>query len=191
MKIFSRLLWLAVWIGLAIYLAFTLWLGFAGLAYPYQLDYGEGIVLWFAQELARGHAIYKPLADFPYASSNYPPVAMILAAILMPIFGDGYGAGRLLNFASALIVAALIWRIVRAETQSSLRAVSAKQSPTWSHPAILAALFFLASPYLYHWVSLFRVDLIGLAFTFAGIYFARCWESSKRTIHFLLFTFYF
>ncbi|MBI5649700.1 MAG: hypothetical protein HZC40_04520 [Chloroflexi bacterium] len=184
MNFLSRWLWLAVWIGLAIYLAFALWLGFAGLAYPYQLDYGEGIVLWFAQELARGHAIYKPLTEFPYASSNYPPVALMLAAMLMPIFGDGYGAGRLLNFASALIVAALIFRIVRVETRMSLRmslrAVFAKQSPTWSTPAILAAIFFLASPYIYHWVSLFRVDLIGLAFAFTAIYFA--WKREQNPI---------
>jgi hypothetical protein len=167
MNIFSRLLWLAVWSGLALYLAFTLWLGCAGLVYPYQLDYGEGIVLWFAQEIARGHAIYKPLADFPFASSNYPPVAMLLAAILMPIFGDGYLAGRLLNFASALIVAVLIFRIVRAETRDH-------------HAAILASFFFLGSPYIFHWIPLFRVDLIGLAFTFTALYFA--WKREQNPI---------
>lgn len=159
----SRLLWIAVGVGLAIYLALTLWLGFMGLMYPYQLDYGEGIVLWFARQIAQGQPIYKGMAGFPYASSNYPPVAMLLAAALMPIFGDGYMAGRLLNFASALIIAALIYRIVRAETREA-------------RAGMLAALFFIGSTYIYHWVPLFRADLIGLAFTLAGVY--AIWEYS-------------
>lgn len=158
-----------VWIGLGIYLVFTLWLGLTGLVYPYQLDYGEGIVLWFAQQLARGQAIYKPLADFPYASSNYPPVAMLLATALMPVFGDGYTSGRLLNLASALIVAALVFRIVQVETRNRFSAA-------------LAGLFFLGAPYIYHWVPLFRVDLIGLAFSFAGIYFV--WKFERQSNRF-------
>ncbi len=152
-----RVLWLLVFTGLAVYLAFSLWLGLAGLVFPYQLDYGEGIVLWFAQQLAHGHSIYKGLTGLPYASSNYPPLSMLLAAILMPIFGEGYTAGRLLNFASALVVAALIYRIVSLETHK--RPVGA-----------LAALFFVGSPYIYHWIPLFRADLLGLAFAFGGIY---------------------
>lgn len=174
----SRLLWVAVGAGLAIYLALTLWLGFMGLVYPYQLDYGEGIVLWFARQIAQGHPIYKGMAGFPYASSNYPPVAMLLAAALMPIFGDGYMAGRLLNLTSALIVAALIYRIVRAETRE-VRA------------GMLAALFFIGSTYIYHWVPLFRADLIGLAFTLAGVY--AIWEYShiQQKFYLLLATLFF
>jgi len=161
----SRFLWLLVGLGLGLYLALTLWLGFLGLSYPYQLDYGEGIVLWFAQELARGHSIYR-LPGFPYASSNYPPVAMLLSAALMPILGDGYAAGRLLNFASALIVAALVYRIVKIETRN------------WRAAAI-AGLFFVGSPYIYDWVPLFRADLIGLAFAFGGVYCI--WEYGRRS----------
>lgn len=178
----SRLVWSLVWIGLSLDLVFTLWLGLTGLVYPYQLDYGEGIVLWFAQQLAHGQAIYKPLADFPYASSNYPPVAMLLSAALMPVFGDGYATGRLLNLTSALIVAALIFQIAHTETRNRFSAA-------------LAGLFFLGSPYIYHWVPLFRVDLIGLAFSFAGIYLVWRYQNSinrqHQNFHFVLFTFCF
>ena len=161
-----RVLWLLVWICLAIYLGFTVWVALAGLVYPYQLDYGEGIVLWFAQQIAHGHSIYKGLAELPYASSNYPPVSMFLAALLMPIFGEGYAGGRLLNFASALIVAALIYRIVRVEA-----------GKRWL--GALAALFFLGSPYIYHWIPLFRADLFGLAFTFGGVFCI--WEFGRKS----------
>ncbi|MBM3128649.1 MAG: glycosyltransferase family 39 protein [Chloroflexi bacterium] len=185
MNSLTRLLWLVVWLGLLAYLALTLWLGVVGLTYPYQLDYGEGIVLWFAQQIARGQPIYKGLADLPYASSNYPPVALILSAVLMPLFGDGYLGGRLLNFASALIVAALIFRIVHTETRNR-------------RAGALSALFFLGSPYIFHWIPLFRVDLIGLAFAFGGVYLV--WRFDRRPMiddrripafYFCLFTFAF
>lgn len=162
----SHVLWLVVWLGLAFYLALTLWLGLVGLVYPYQLDYGEGIVLWFAQQIYHGQAIYKSLTVFPFASSNYPPVAMLLSAALMPILGEGYASGRLLNFAAMLITAALIYRIVQAETKNR-------------NAGALAALFFLGSPYIYHWSPLDRVDLIGLAFAFGGVYFV--WEFSRQS----------
>ncbi len=165
----SGFLWLCVWLGLGLDLLLTLWLACVGLTYPYQLDYGEGIVLWFTQQLARGQTIYRGMSDFPYASSNYPPVAMLLAAALTPIFGAGYAGGRWLNVASALIVAALIYRIVRIETRAR-------------RAGALAALLFLGSPYVYHWIPLFRVDLLGLAFAFGGVYIVWQWERKRSTL---------
>ncbi len=164
-----RVLWIVVWGGLVVYSTLTLWIAFIGLVYPYQLDYGEGIVLWFAQQIRHGQTIYKGLEGLPYASSNYPPVAMALASLLMPIFGEGYLGGRLLNFASALLVAVLIYRMVKNGSRSLPRTA-------WDRPAVLAALFFLGSPYIFHWVALFRVDLIGLAFAFGGVYCLWEWE---------------
>ncbi len=166
MNSITRLLRLGVWLGLIVYLALTLWFGIVGLTYPYQLDYGEGIVLWFAQQIAHAQPIYKGLTDLPYASSNYPPVALLLSAALMPVFGDGYIGGRLLNFASALVVAALICRVVRMETRDR-------------RAGALAALFFLGSPYIFHWIPLFRVDLLGFAFAFGGVYLVWLWERKQ------------
>ncbi len=183
-KTILRALKFLVWAGAIFFAALTLWLAFVGLSYPYQLDYGEGIVLWFAQQIARGAPIYKALEGYPYASSNYPPLALWLSAALMPIFGDGYFSGRLLNFAAALVTAALIFRIVKSETRAA-------------RAAALAALFFFGAPYVYHWIPLFRVDLIGLAFAFAGIYFVWAWERRRQTadrrqiLYFCLFTFCF
>lgn len=178
MNSMTRLIWLAIWLGALAYLALTIWLGIAGLTYPYQLDYGEGIVLWFARQLAHGQPIYKGLEGAPYASSNYPPVALALAAALMPMVGEGYLGGRWLNFASALIVAALIWRIVHIETRAG-------------RAGALAALFFLGSPYIYHWIPLFRVDLIGLAFTFSGVYALWHYDRQPPTADRRISVFYF
>ncbi len=159
-----RLPWLLVWAGVIICASLTLWLGLAGVSYPYQLDYGEGIVLWFAQQLLHGHSIYKGLTGFPYASSNYPPLSMLLAALLMPILGEGYAAGRLLNLSAGFVVSTLIYRIVAAETRDR-------------RTGFLAALFFFGAPYVYHWIPLFRADLLGLCFAFAGIYVV--WKAQR------------
>lgn len=157
-----RALWGGVALGLLFYLGLTLWLSLSAIFFPYQLDYGEGIVLWFTRELAMGHSIYKGIEGLPYASSNYPPLGMALAVPFRILFGDSYVGGRWLNFASALLVTAFIYRIVRTEG---------------SQPAgALGALFFLASTFVYHWIPLFRVDLIGLAFTTAGVLYVWRWQ---------------
>lgn len=154
-----RLLYFGVVAGLLIYSALTLWLGIAGAFYPYQLDYGEGIVLWFARQAALGQALYRPLLDPPLTVNNYPPVAMFLTAPFYLIFGPSYAPGRLLNLAGALLVAYLLYRMARAETGAR-------------HWSLLAPLLFLGSTFIYHWAPLFRVDLIGLGLTWTGIYLA-------------------
>jgi hypothetical protein len=177
--LWRRALWGGVALGLLFYLALTLWLALSGIFFPYQLDYGEGIVLWFTRELALGHSIYKGLAGLPYASSNYPPLGMLLAVPFRTLFGDSYVGGRWLNFAATLIVAAFIFRIVREESRpsphppfTSLRGGRGEGTTA----ALLSVLFFLGSTFIYHWIPLFRVDLIGLAFTVAGIYFVWRWD---------------
>ncbi len=153
----SRLLWLLVWLVLVVYLGLTLWLGIVGLLYPNQLDYGEGIALWFSLEFMRGSPLYSTPMQPPFASSNYTPLSMVLAGILMPLLGQGYTSGRLPSFVAAILVAGLIYRIVRSETDDK-------------RAGACAALFFIGSPYVYHWVPLFRADLPGLAFAIGGIY---------------------
>ncbi|HZQ08269.1 MAG TPA: hypothetical protein VFD70_16915 [Anaerolineae bacterium] len=173
----SRFLWSLVALGLALYAALTLWLAFTGIFFPYQLDYGEGIVLWFTRQLALGQPIYFPLGE-PYAASNYPPVFMLLAAPLYPLFGDSYIWGRWLNFASILIISALILRVVREETQPIAFPTSKRRS--WSHQSLLAALLFFGSTFIYHWSPLFRVDMPGVAFTLVGIVFVWKWEHARH-----------
>ncbi|MGE5139904.1 MAG: hypothetical protein ACM3JD_10600, partial [Rudaea sp.] len=42
--------------------------------------------------------------------------------------------------------------------------------------AALAALFFIGSTFVYHWLPLFRIDLIGLAFAVGGLFCVWKWE---------------
>ena len=59
MKRTNLVLWLAVFTVLLVYLGFTAWLAVAGLAYPYHLDYTEGVLLEEPRLISRDHSIYK------------------------------------------------------------------------------------------------------------------------------------
>ncbi len=159
----ERVLCALVALALLGYAALTLWLAFGGIFFPYQLDYGEGIVLWFARQLAHGQPIYFPLGE-PYATSNYPPVYLLLTALGDGIFGASYVWGRFLNLAATLLATALVVRLTRGETRA------------W-RAAFLAGLLFLGSTFVYHWAPLLRVDMLGLAFALTGIWCVRRWET--------------
>ncbi len=161
----AHLLWIAVTAGLVLYTALTLWLAFAGMFFPYQLDYGEGIVLWFVRQLADGQPIYNPLGE-PYVSSNYPPVFMLLNAPFDALFGATYIWGRWLSFAAAVVTTAFLLSLARAETRN------------WRIAWVTGLLFF-GSTFIYHWVPLYRVDMTGLGLTVAGIWCIWRWERIK------------
>ncbi len=149
-------LWGAVFAGLLAYLGLTIWLAISGLAYPYQLDYGEGPMLEQAGLLARGLSIYKPIEGYPYAFSNYPPLLQALSALLVPLFGLTYAVGRVWNVIAIAALTALIYHVVRRQGGDRVSAA-------------VAALAFAGSPYIYRWAPLFRVDLPGLILGALGV----------------------
>jgi len=159
----NRLRWLswALWAlalaGLGYLAGLTGWLGIRGLVFPYQLDYGEGGLLHFVREWAEGRPIYKAIEGYPYITSNYAPLPIVLALVLTPILGISYAAGRLWTLLAVAAITVLIAAWVR------------REGGRWL-PAVAAALIFLGSSYIYHWAPLFRVDLVGLALTLGGLY---------------------
>jgi 4-amino-4-deoxy-L-arabinose transferase-like glycosyltransferase len=161
----AAILWLGVLLALAAYALLTVWFCLAGLAYPYQLDYGEGMMLAKARMLAQGQQIYKQAAGFPYFFANYPPVMFALAAGLVRLLGTSFLAGRISAVLATLLLAALCGWLVWQTARHRLAAV-------------VAGLAFLGSPYIYHWAPLFRVDLVGLLFSVAGLYVI--WRADKQ-----------
>lgn len=160
-----QLAWILPLAGLVILAGFTLWLCGRALLYPYQLLYGEGLMLEFSRRLMAGEPVYKPLAEFPLGTCNYPPLPLLLARLAFPILGFGYAAGRVWALLAALAIAAILFAWVR------------RASGQW--PAALAAsLAWLGAPYVYHWAPQFRVDLPGLALSLAGVYLL--WQSRSR-----------
>lgn len=166
----ARALWVLVVLGLAAYVILTVWLALSGIFFPYQLDYGEGIVLWFAHEVAHGQPIYNTLPGL--VTSNYPPVFIVLAAALQPLFGDTYTWGRFLNLAATLVSAACVYNLTASHwPRRSAIPYSA-----------LASALFLASTFIYHWAPLLRIDLMGLAFTLLAVVILRRREARRADL---------
>lgn len=156
--------------GLAGFAGLTVHLCLLALAYPYQLDYGEGLMLYQAQRLALGQGIYKGIAGYPYIFSNYAPLVQSLVAPFVALLGPSFLPGRLLSLAATIGLAGLLFSMAR-------RAGGALA------PALSAALLFLGSPYVYHWAPLFRIDLPALLFSTLGL--ATLWRG-RSTRHVLL-----
>lgn len=159
------LLWVLALAGLALLAGFTLWFCIRALGYRYQLLYGEGFMLEFARRMAAGEPLYKPLADLPLGTVNYPPLTLFLARIAFPVLGFGYAAGRIWSILAALGVAALLFAWVRRCTDRPV-------------PSIAVALAWLGAPYVFDWAPQFRADLPGLALSLAGLYLV--WRALER-----------
>jgi hypothetical protein len=153
----TRALWALALAGLAYLAGMTVWLGVRGLFFPYQLDYGEGVLLHFVREWTQGRPIYRAIGEYPLITSNYPPLPIVLSMVLTPVLGLTYATGRIWTLLATVAICAILVAWVQQESRRWL-------------PAIVAALAFAGSPYVYHWAPLFRVDLIGLALTLGGLY---------------------
>ena len=155
------LLWVATGIFLlAGALAASLFVrhGLAALAFPYPLNYGEGPLLDQAVRLQDMKSIYPAdLSKPPYVVSNYPPLFILLQAPLVWAFGPGFIYGRAISLISTIAVAALIALTLHAFTRDKLASAA-------------GGFTFLAVPFVLHWSSLDRVDMLGLALSWGGLY---------------------
>lgn len=167
--------------------------------FPFDYDQGEGFELYDAIRLARGEGIYLDNAQFPFYSSNYPPVYRLLLAPLVALFGPHLWVGRALAFASSLMIGALIfvaarrlWRLERLEIRdwglrlSSHSPISNLQPPLPDllrlFVPMLAALAFFAANYVYQVGPLARAHLPMVMFAFAGIFcLDLAFDDARRT----------
>jgi multiple sugar transport system permease protein len=134
--------------------------GAGALSFPYSLNYSEGPLLDQAARVLDFQNIYRvDLSEPPFTVSNYPPVFVLLQAPLVWLFGPEYWYGRAISLAGAVATAVFIGLILHALTRDRIAAVAGGSS-------------FLAVPYVVQWSSLARVDLLGLALSWAGLYVA-------------------
>jgi len=138
--------------------------------FPFQLDYGEGPLLDQAIHLAHGESLYRPdLAAPPLTITNYPPVFVSLLAACEWLFGPALWYGRALSLLAALITAGLIAKTLVRVTRDR-------------RAAALAGALFLATPYVFRWASLTRVDLVALALSWSAITIVVCDERSRPRV---------
>lgn len=124
--------------------------------FPFDLDQGEGYDAWSGWLINLGQLPYTDNSAFPYYSSNYPPLWSYLVSIPMAWFGPGLAAARIVSTLSAIAAAAVI-------------GVAAQRLSGRALAGVLAAGFFLASPYVFHTTPLARVNGLALLAAVSGL----------------------
>ena len=144
--------------------------GWDALAFQFPLNYGEGPLLDQAVRLANFENVYPGgLGGAPYTISNYPPFYLLVQAPFVWLFGPEFWYGRLISLlsvgATALLVALTLYTLTRDRIA-----------------ALAAGLTFPAIPYVLRWSSLGRVDMLGLALSWAGLFAVVRWPGRRRTM---------
>jgi len=140
--------------------------------YPFQLDYGEGIVWQQARNIWAGEG-YAPLQIFPAVVYHYPPLYHLTFEALAALTGlDEMVAGRIVSIVSSALSAMLVGLLTSAMIG---RAENAK---TRAICGALAALLFLACFPVRMWTPLMRVDMLAVLLGAAGLWFA--WRALRR-----------
>ncbi|MCI0397720.1 MAG: glycosyltransferase family 39 protein [Chloroflexi bacterium] len=136
--------------------------------YPYPLDYGEAPLVDQAMRLAAGQNIYRPdISSPPYTIANYPPLYVLALAPIVGLFGPSFLAGRVISILCALATARFLALTIDGQTKDR-------------KAALATGLIFLAIPYVTHWSSLLRIDLLALALSTAALYLLARWPADRR-----------
>jgi 4-amino-4-deoxy-L-arabinose transferase-like glycosyltransferase len=144
------------------------------LAFPFDYDQGEGFELYDAIRLARGEGIYLDNTQFPFYSSNYPPVYRLMLVPLIWLFGPHLWVGRIVALACSLVIGVLIFIAARRSWRLEIRdwglgRIANLQLLISILIPLIAALSFFAANFVYHIGPLARAHLPMVMFAFAGI----------------------
>ncbi len=146
---------------------FTGWISDAIFAveYPYQIDYGEGVIWQQALMILRGEG-YSDIAQLPYVVFHYPPVYHLLTALFAEALSLNFlAAGRVVSVVSTLGASAIVGGLVFTAVRSREALLP---SLTCAFAGSLTA--FLFNP-VATWSTLMRVDTTAIFLSFVGAYF--------------------
>jgi hypothetical protein len=151
--------------------------------FPYDLDYGEGIVWQQMDNIAAGQG-YGPLGTFPAIVYHYPPVYHLTVAAIAALSGlDALIAGRLVSLLSTFAAMAMVgWLSVAVQAKHDDRRAALAGGT-------LGGLLFGTSPTVLGWASLMRVDMLATALTLAGLCFTILEIRLPRRVPWAAFTF--
>ena len=144
--------------------------GWDALAFPYPLNYGEGPLLDQSVRLAHLQDIYRTdLSTAPYVVANYPPLFMLAQVPFVWLFGPALWYGRPISLLSVVAVALFVGLTLHALTRDRIAAIA-------------GGLIFPAMPYVVRWSSLSRVDSLGLALSWAGLFVVARWPERRWSV---------
>ncbi len=136
--------------------------------FPFDYDQGEGFELMDTVLFGQGEWPYRDNDNFPFYSSNYPPLFHLVIVPLVWLFGPKYWTGRLVSYLGTLLTAVTIGYAVQ---KSGKR--------YWL--SALSGLAYLASNYIYHVGPLFRQHLFMVMFeTLAVVWLAQTIKKEER-----------
>lgn len=128
----------------------------------FELDYGEGIVMWQAEHVTNLKIAYGDITHAPYIVFHYPPVYPFVSQLVAHWTHDLLIAGRMISVVSALLIGLIFGPQVFTCLPRRMP-VSARLSGAF------AAIVLIYSLSGVEWMRLMRVDLLGLAITFGGV----------------------
>jgi hypothetical protein len=150
----------------AVYLAYAL----KAVRYPFELDYGEGIV-WQQAMLIPSERMYGDITRFPFLVFHYPPVYHLVVHAVAALGVDVLIAGRSVSLISSLAIGllagALAFAAVRGEAGRPASLVGS---------AVAGLGVFCFAPVVV-WSPLMRVDMLAVALSFLGVWWAARSES--------------
>ncbi len=124
------------------------------------LDDGEGFVLNQALYLARGNNPYLPIDASPFIVTNYPPVFIGILALLVKLFGVKLTLGRIISIVSGLLI--LLIAYFASKPREGKRMVM---------PSLIAPALIAATPVMYFWFPLCRIDTFANLLSLAAVFF--------------------
>ena len=139
------------------------------LGFAYTLDDGEGFVLNQAKMISEGHNPYPPIDSEPFIVTNYPPVFIGLLALLVKIFGVKLTLGRYISFFAGI---GILWLVYLACNGGKLGRAGIS--------GLIGTAILAASPVMYFWMPLCRVDIFANLLSLAAVYVAWRHAHSKR-----------
>ena len=146
------------------------------IAFPFELDYGEGIV-WQQMRMILAGRGYAPLAPFPAIVFHYPPLYHLTAAAVAMTGLDQLAAGRLVSVLCTLVGAFLSGSIVAGF------APSGDDRAAYRIGGAATAFALLATQPVLIWGILFRVDMLSLALSLGGLWLGIRALTHPRAIH--------
>lgn len=157
-------------IGLAALLMLLAWHAFGlgltlvrAIGYPFELDYGEGIV-WFQMKQLLDGTAYGDIHRFGGIVFHYTPLYHLVTALVAATGIDELAAGRIVSAASTVAMMVLIGGIVRLVL---VRSGGDRRAALLA--AVIVALALLLCFAVKVWAPLMRVDMVAFALALGGV----------------------
>jgi hypothetical protein len=146
---------------------FVLYLRYAltAVQFPFELDYGEGIV-WQQALLIPGERMYGDITRFPFIVFHYPPLYHLAVRAMVAMGGDALMFGRAISVLCTLLIGGLV-----AALAYEVSGPRIGRAPRLIGSAVAGLTVFCYWPVVC-WSPMMRVDMLAIMLSFLGVWLA-------------------